>query len=106
MEDVACDAELQEKPLADLKKLGETLRDRCQSQLASLTGSGGSLKNNQPDNAQPVGPGKRKARITFMLGGVTVNAKTLSQCETEMAPLDEMLPADRDERLKWQLDFG
>ncbi|XP_077296333.1 chromodomain-helicase-DNA-binding protein 1 [Arctopsyche grandis] len=106
LEDVACDAELQEKPLADLKKLGETLRDRCQAQLASLTGSGGPLKNNQPDNAQPVGPGKRKARITFMLGGVTVNAKTLSQCETEMAPLDEMLPADRDERLKWQLDFG
>lgn len=84
-----------------MKKLGEMLRDRCQAQLASLTGA---VKNNQPENPQP-GPGKRKARITFMLGGVSVNAKTLSQCVTEMAPLDEMLPANPEERLKWQLDF-
>lgn len=84
--------------MADLKKLGENLRDRCQAQLASL----GSVKNGQQE---PAGPGKRKARITFMLGGVTVNAKTLSQCENEMAPLDEMLPSDTDEKLRWQLDF-
>lgn len=105
LEDIACDAELQEKPLADLKKLGEMLRDRCQAQLASLA-SQANAKNTAGDATQPGGAaGKRKARITFMLGGITVNAKTLSQCEIEMAPLDEMLPAEREDRLKWQLDF-
>lgn len=97
LDDIACDAELQEKPLSDLTRLGEMLRDRCQDQLASLN-------NGRPETNQ-VTQGKRKARITFTLGGVTVNAKTLSQCETELAPLDEVVPADAEARLKWQLDF-
>lgn len=29
LEAIACDAELQEKPLADLRKLGELLKERC-----------------------------------------------------------------------------
>jgi chromodomain-helicase-DNA-binding protein 1 len=29
LEAVACDAELQEKPLAELRKLGESLKERC-----------------------------------------------------------------------------
>lgn len=33
LEAVACDAELQEKPLADLSKLGELLRERCQASI-------------------------------------------------------------------------
>lgn len=33
MEAVACDAELQEKPLADLRRLGEVLQERCRASL-------------------------------------------------------------------------
>lgn len=31
LDSIACDAELQEKPLADLKKLGEILQERCKA---------------------------------------------------------------------------
>lgn len=49
--------------------------------------------------------GRKNARKTFKLGGVPVNAKTLSACQEELAPLDEFLPQTKEERLKWQLDF-
>lgn len=39
-----------------------------------------------------------------MTGGVSVNAKTMMACEEELEPLDEVLPQDHDERMKWTLD--
>lgn len=33
LDSIACDAELQEKPLAELKKLGEVLEERCKAML-------------------------------------------------------------------------
>lgn len=33
LDSIACDAELQEKPLAELKKLGEILEERCKAVL-------------------------------------------------------------------------
>lgn len=36
LEAIACDAELQEKPLADLRKLGELLKERCMAGLGEL----------------------------------------------------------------------
>jgi chromodomain-helicase-DNA-binding protein 1 len=48
LEAVACDSELQEKPLADLRKLGETLRDRCNKIMAEWT----TLKENDT-NEEP-----------------------------------------------------
>lgn len=44
LEAVACDAELQEKPLAELRKLGETLRERCAAAMIELQGP----KENDP----------------------------------------------------------
>lgn len=37
LEAVACDAELQEKPLAELKKLGELLHERCRLYMGEHT---------------------------------------------------------------------
>ena len=48
LEAVACDSELQEKPLADLRRLGETLRDRCNKIMAEWT----TLKENDT-NEEP-----------------------------------------------------
>lgn len=37
LDSIACDAELQEKPLAELKKLGEILTERCKAVLNDTT---------------------------------------------------------------------
>ncbi|KAI5640605.1 hypothetical protein NE865_07150 [Phthorimaea operculella] len=94
LDSIACDAELQEKPLAELKKLGEILAERCKIALSEPI----DTTNEQSD-------GRKNTRRTFKLGGVPVNAKTLMACQDELAPLDEFLPQTKEERLKWQLDF-
>jgi len=94
LEAVACDAELQEKPLNDLRKLGELLRERC---VQALSGN----QENNDENSQS----KQKGRVSLKLGNVAVNARTVMACETEMEPLDHALPADPAERAKWLIDF-
>lgn len=95
MEAVACDAELQEKPLTELKKLAELLHERCYSYMGE----------HSKENIETTATGRRKGRgPSFKLGGVSVNAKTMMTCEEELAPLDEVLPANAEERKKWMLD--
>ncbi|XP_050554686.1 chromodomain-helicase-DNA-binding protein 1 isoform X3 [Spodoptera frugiperda] len=94
LDSIACDAELQEKPLAELKKLGEILQERCKAVL-----------NETADTANEQTEGRKNTRKTFKLGGVPVNAKTMAACQDELAALDVFLPDTKEERLKWQLDF-
>ncbi|XP_049815552.1 chromodomain-helicase-DNA-binding protein 1 [Schistocerca nitens] len=103
LEAVACDAELQEKPLAELRKLGELLKERCVAALKEQTASKENDVNNEDSNLS--GPiQKRRGRgPSFKLGGVSVNAKSVMSCEKELEPLDEVLPADPSERKKWVL---
>lgn len=99
LEAVACDAELQEKPLPELRKLGEMLHERCVAYMNEQ-----SKENNDANNTD--GQGKKKLRgRSFKLGGVSVNAKTMMQCEEELAPLDKLLPANEDDRSKWSFDL-
>lgn len=99
LEAVACDAELQEKSLPELKKLGELLRERCKAYMGEHT-----KENTENGSAEA---GKRRNRgPSFKLGGVSVNAKTMMQCEEELAPLDEILPSIPAERRSWKLDFN
>lgn len=54
-----------------------------------------------------VGPALKKQRDrgpSFKLGGVSVNAKSLLATEKELEPLDEVLPADNEQRINWVLD--
>ncbi|KAB0801325.1 hypothetical protein PPYR_05679 [Photinus pyralis] len=97
LEAVACDAELQEKPLAELKKLGELLHERCRAFMGEHT------KENDNAHLEEGGTRGRK-RIrgpSFKLGGVSVNAKTMMACEEELEPLDEVIPESSEERNKW-----
>ncbi|KAL1493434.1 hypothetical protein ABEB36_011490 [Hypothenemus hampei] len=96
LEAVACDAELQEKPLAELRKLGEILHERCIAYM----------NEQSKENNDAAGEGKKRLRgPSFKLGGVSVNAKTMMQCEEELAPLDELLPSNEEERNRWLLDI-
>ncbi|XP_066248842.1 chromodomain-helicase-DNA-binding protein 1 isoform X1 [Euwallacea similis] len=99
LEAVACDAELQEKPLAELRKLGDVLHERCVAFMNEQ-----SKENTDANNAD--GQAKKRLRgPSFKLGGVSVNAKTMMQCEEELAPLDEILPANEEERNRWILEI-
>ncbi|KAJ8926869.1 hypothetical protein NQ314_020720 [Rhamnusium bicolor] len=98
LEAVACDAELQEKPLPELKKLGELLHDRCRAFMNEQT-----KENTESINQDETKP-KRLRGPSFKLGGVSVNAKTMMACEEELEPLDEVLPADPEERGRWAFD--
>ncbi|XP_050519198.1 chromodomain-helicase-DNA-binding protein 1 [Diabrotica virgifera virgifera] len=97
LEAVACDAELQEKPLAELRKLGELLHERCRAFMNE------QAKENTESNTQDE-PKGRKRGPSFKIGGVSVNAKTMMACEEELEPLDEVIPADPNERLRWVFD--
>lgn len=98
LEAIACDAELQEKPLHELKRVAEMLRERCITFLDEH-------KDQEPSSS--ANEKKRGARAGFSVkfGGVSFNAKTLLACEEELAPLDEILPNTADERLNWTLDI-
>lgn len=103
---VACDAELQEKPLAELKKLGELLHERCEAFMVGHVASKENESNGQDEsNMSSTARSKKRARgPSFKLGGVSVNAKTMMACEQELAPLDEIMPSSPDERHKWLLE--
>lgn len=109
LEAIACDAELQEKPLADLRKIGQLLHERCK---AFMEEHKDGIPVAEPPPAAVTGDGteaakKRGARAGYSVkfGGVSFNAKTLVACEQELAPLDEIIPLNPDERAKWFLDI-
>ncbi|GAB6019009.1 hypothetical protein CHUAL_000642 [Chamberlinius hualienensis] len=97
LEAIACDAELQEKPLADLMRLGELLKQGCEQSMIEY--------RNRLESGQAADDGgkKRERGPSFKLSGVTVNAKTVMSCEAEMAPLDILLPSEKAERKRWTL---
>lgn len=62
------------------------------------------MKENS-ESSQEDPKGKKKIRGTsFKIGGVSVNAKTLLQCEEELEPLDEIL-SNEDEFKTWTFDM-
>lgn len=98
LEAIACDAELQEKPMADLKKIAEMLKQRCITFLG---------EHNPENDKESNSVKKRGARGGFSVkfGGVSFNAKTLMTSQEELQPLDEVIPASSEERIKWVIQI-
>lgn len=129
LEAIACDAELQEKPLADLRKIGEMLRSRCiafleehknipqtekKPKAAATAGAAAagaapaSTAIKEEDGAEGAETGKKRgqrAGFSIKFGGVSFNAKTLIACEEELATLDEVIPSNAEERSKWLFEI-
>ncbi|XP_064474834.1 chromodomain-helicase-DNA-binding protein 1-like isoform X2 [Ornithodoros turicata] len=95
---VALDAELQEKPLADLKRLAQMLHSGCEQAMQESQGGG----NNSADGTPT--PRKRHQRTTFKLSGVSVNAKSVLASYQELSILENVLPAGAEERKHWVMD--
>jgi len=93
------DAELQEKPMADLKKLGEMIKNGCDNAIKEQE----TKKESKEDDEPVVKKRGRERGPTFKVGGVSVNAKTMQACESELEPLDHVLPSEAEERKKWIL---
>ncbi|XP_034471656.1 chromodomain-helicase-DNA-binding protein 1 isoform X3 [Drosophila innubila] len=101
LEAIACDAELQEKPLTELKRIGEMLHDRCVQFLNEHKEE--ETKTVKEEDLQQQGNKQRRPRATYSvkLGGVSFNAKTLLACEEELQPLNELMPSSSQERQNW-----
>lgn len=96
---VAGDADLQEKPRSELKKLIQMLYDRCHEACNSENMEKESDVNNEE------GVKKRNRGPSIKLGGVAVNAKSVLACSEELDVLDDIIPSDEEERFKWTLNL-
>ncbi|KAL4122505.1 hypothetical protein QTP88_014827 [Uroleucon formosanum] len=96
---VAGDADLQEKPKSELKKLVQMLYDRCNEACNS------EHTEKESDATNEDGVKKRNRGPSIKLGGVAVNAKSVLACSEELDVLDDIIPSDEEERSKFTLDL-
>ncbi|XP_071670104.1 chromodomain-helicase-DNA-binding protein 2 isoform X2 [Patagioenas fasciata] len=96
LECIARDAELVDKSVADLKRLGELIHNSCVSAMQEYEEQ---LKENPGEGK---GPGKRRGP-TIKISGVQVNVKSIIQHEEEFEMLHKSIPADPEERKKYRL---
>ncbi|KAJ8281014.1 hypothetical protein GJAV_G00062350 [Gymnothorax javanicus] len=96
LEGIARDAELVDKSIADLKRLGELVHSSC---VTAVQEHEEHLKENP---CETKGPGKRRG-INIKISGVQVNAKSIIQHEEEFEPLHKAIPSNPAERSKFQL---
>lgn len=100
---MAGDAELQEKPLSDLRKLGELILQRCQEAIESQKSGKDTPADTGDDGTPAAGRKKRERGPSLKISNVSVNAKTLMACLHELEPLSHVLPSNADERKRWSL---
>merc|ERR1719356_246732 len=87
MSDIALDADLTEKPVANLVDLGRLLRERCTEAL-----------DHETDPTKKV--------ESVKIGKVSVNPKTLIETEALLRPLGKLMPHEASERRSWVLDLS
>ncbi|XP_076276684.1 chromodomain-helicase-DNA-binding protein 1 isoform X4 [Lasioglossum baleicum] len=101
LDDIAADAELQEKPMSELRFLGDQMRIRCEACLSEFESTAKENKGEEEGK----GPGRKRGRgPTFKIGGVMVNAKSFSAAVKELEPLEQALPSDSEQRSNWHID--
>uniref|UniRef100_A0A8C0J7M8 Chromodomain helicase DNA binding protein 2 n=1 Tax=Chelonoidis abingdonii TaxID=106734 RepID=A0A8C0J7M8_CHEAB len=96
LECIARDAELVDKSIADLKRLGELIHNSCVSAMQEYEEQ---LKENPSEGK---GPGKRRGP-TLKISGVQVNVKSIIQHEEEFEMLHKSIPTDPEEKRKYCL---
>ncbi|XP_029430431.1 chromodomain-helicase-DNA-binding protein 2 isoform X2 [Rhinatrema bivittatum] len=96
LECIARDAELVDKSVADLKRLGEQLHNSCASAMQEFEEQ---MKENPSEGK---GPGKRRGP-TIKISGVQVNVKAIIQHEEDFELLSKSIPVDPEEKKKFCL---
>uniref|UniRef100_A0A8C9N0P1 Chromodomain helicase DNA binding protein 2 n=1 Tax=Serinus canaria TaxID=9135 RepID=A0A8C9N0P1_SERCA len=91
LECIARDAELVDKSVADLKRLGELIHNSC-CHLGLLASAGHEFFGE-----------RLKRGPTIKISGVQVNVKSIIQHEEEFEMLHKSIPSDPEERKKYRL---
>ncbi|XP_072134198.1 chromodomain-helicase-DNA-binding protein 2 isoform X1 [Mobula birostris] len=97
LEGIARDAELVDKSIADLQRLGELIHNSCVMALKEFEEQ---LKENP--GLEGKGPGKKRGP-TIKISGVQVNVKSILIHEDEFEALHKAIPLDPEERKKYRL---
>uniref|UniRef100_A0A182X6B5 Chromodomain-helicase-DNA-binding protein 1 n=1 Tax=Anopheles quadriannulatus TaxID=34691 RepID=A0A182X6B5_ANOQN len=109
LEAIACDAELQEKPLSDLRRVAQLLHDRCLQTMREIAKDAEAEAGGKHHGAAAAGADAKKkcarAAYSSKIGGASFNVKTMMQCVEELQPLDEVIPSDAAERARWTLNI-
>nr|XP_022330657.1 chromodomain-helicase-DNA-binding protein 1-like isoform X3 [Crassostrea virginica] len=92
---IACDAELQEKSESDLQRLADVLTKGCEQAMEEVRNKT-EAENNEGGKKNNRGP-------SFKISSVSVNAQAIIKSGQELEPLAEAIPADSEERKKYQL---
>lgn len=97
LDDIAGDAELQEKSQADLEHLADLILTTSEQVMKEHEEK---LKEQSPAEGQAK---KSQPRPTFKLCGVSINAKSLLQAVSELEPLAKVMPSNTKDRERFQL---
>ncbi|XP_054159378.1 chromodomain-helicase-DNA-binding protein 1-like isoform X2 [Oppia nitens] len=103
LESIAIDAELQEKPMADLKRIAEILQTGCENAVKEHNEKLINEKDNEENQAVVIVSKKNNRGPNFRLGAVTVFPKNILSCQKELEPLDILLPPTLEEKKRWLL---
>ena len=94
LEDIATDAELQEKSLSELGRLAAALREGC---------SQAETEHAKRVGLDPEYDPKKDKGAGFMLGGVLINVPSVRKREEELATLSACIPDDPQARKRYRL---
>ncbi|XP_042207777.1 chromodomain-helicase-DNA-binding protein 1-like isoform X5 [Homarus americanus] len=104
LDTIAVDADLREKPMTDLRKLAETIIERCQESMREQEATKETDKTSDINGESQ--PKQRRHRgPSFKLSGVAINAKTTLSSIEELMPLDNIVPHAPVERASWMLNI-
>ncbi|XP_064422060.1 chromodomain-helicase-DNA-binding protein 2 isoform X2 [Latimeria chalumnae] len=96
LEAIARDAELVDKSVADLKRLGELIHSSCASAMQEFEEQ---MKENPSEAKAP----RKRRGPTIKISGVQVNVKSIIQHEEDFGALHKCVPADPEERKKYRI---
>ncbi|KAL4227328.1 transcriptional regulator [Mactra antiquata] len=100
LDDIACDAELQEKSESDLRKLADLLKSSCDQAVKDFN----AKKLEEPPAEGP--PNKKGPRgISCKIASVVVNVQSILKANAELEPLVRYIPKSKSERKKFRIDF-
>ncbi|XP_052277549.1 chromodomain-helicase-DNA-binding protein 1-like isoform X3 [Dreissena polymorpha] len=101
LDDIACDAELQEKSESDLKKLAELLKSQCDQAMKEYT----TKKQQEEQNGEGTANKKGPRSISCKIASVVINVLSIVKSETDLEPLARYIPKNKADKKKFRIDF-
>ncbi|XP_045216418.2 chromodomain-helicase-DNA-binding protein 1-like isoform X4 [Mercenaria mercenaria] len=100
LDDIACDAELQEKSESDLRKMAELLKSSCEQALKEF-----NAKKQEQEAPEGTVNKKGPRGISCKIASVVVNVQSILKANGELEPLVRYIPKTKTERKKFRIDF-